>query len=523
VTAVRFARFSVDPLASLPGLCSYQPLTIHAINPDGTVQVLSLDLGTSSTRAAFYDRVGGEVCGSSGSVARAFTVTAEGAAELDAEQFCADADAVVARSLATVGELRIAAVALATFWHALLGIDARGNPVTPIYGWADTRASREAEMLRERLNESETHRRTGCRFHAGYWPAKLMWLRANRPEQFARVAKWISPGDYLLSRWCGVMKTSVSLASATGLVDQYRCDWDEPMLAAVGIERSHLPELAGDAETFSLLPESRDAWPHLADARILPAIGDGAANNLGVGCFTRDKAALMIGTSGAMRILERGVPPAALPSGLWQYRLDRERVVVGGALSDGGGLFQWMKESLAIDLDHAALEAALGALEPDGHGLTVLPFWAGERSTGWNGRARGGVFGLAGQTDPIDILRAGMEGVAYRFAAIAEQLTAALPFETIYASGGALRESRVWAQILADVLGRPLLVTDVPEASGRGAALFALEALRALADPDVLAPPVIAIIVPNADNREVYERARDRQQALRDTLFGKES
>jgi gluconokinase len=467
--------------------------------------------------------VGREVTGTPVSVTRAFTLTGDGGAELDADELWRHADEVVSQSLAAAGDLRIAAVALATFWHALLGIDAQGNAVTPIYGWADTRAGREAEALRERLDEAETHRRTGCRFHAGYWPAKTMWLRANRPEQFARVAKWISPGDYLLSRWCGVMKTSVSLASATGLFDQHRCAWDEPMLAAVGLERSRLPELAGDAETFSLLPERRDAWPHLTDARILPAIGDGAANNLGVGCFTRDKAALMIGTSGAMRVLEYGLPSAALPPGLWQYRLDRKRVVVGGALSDGGGLFRWLRESLAINLDHAGLETTLGAMEPDGHGLTVLPFWAGERSTGWNGRARGGVFGMTGETKPIDILRAAMEGIAYRFAAISDQLLPSGSSATIYGSGGALRESRVWAQILADVLDRPLLLTDVPEASGRGAVLFALDVLRALADPDVIDTKVIAFITPNADHREIYQRARERQQALRDTLFGKES
>lgn len=452
---------------------------------------------------------------------RTFRLLTDGGSELDAEQFCIDAEEVVARSLAAIGNAPIDAVTIATFWHALLGIDETGRAVTPIYGWADTRAWREADLLRERCDERETHWRTGCRFHAGYWPAKIMWLRENRPDQFARVARWVSPGDYLLALWNGAAKTSVSLASATGLFDQHTCDWDEPMLAAVGFERTMLPELAGDGETFSLSPERCEPWPQLAHARIVPAIGDGTANNLGVGCTTPDKAALMIGTSGAMRVLCPGSPPAELPLGLWQYRLDRERVVVGGALSDGGGLFHWMKESLAIGLEGSALETELAGMKPDGHGLTVLPFWAGERSTGWNSRARGGVFGMTGETKSIDILRASMEAVAYRFAAIAEQLRAVAPFETIYASGGALRESRAWGQILADVLGQPLQLTDISEASGRGAALFGLERLGSM--PHLIAPEVIATIKPDPDNFQVYHRARERQQALRDRLYGEES
>lgn len=511
-----------------PGRCGnvarlfHQPLSNHDTNSADPVHVLSIDLGTSSTRAALYDRAVREIPHTAVSIPRSFTVTADGGAELDADEFCRHADEGVARTLVAAGDVRIVGVGLATFWHGLLGVNSQGNAVTPIYGWADTRAWREAAALAQQHDERAAHVRTGCRFHAGYWPAKLMWLRLNRPDQFARVAKWVSPGDYLLARWCGELRTSVSMGSATGLFDQHRGEWDEPMLAAVGIDRSMLPELAGDRESFTLRDEWRAAWPQLAEARFVPAIGDGAANNLGELCVTPDKAALMIGTSGAIRVVS-DVAPAGLPSGLWQYRLDRDRVVIGGALSDGGGLFHWMRESLAIDLEGADLEAALGAMEPDGHGLTVLPFWSGERSTGWNSQARGGVFGLTARTEPLQILRAAMEGIAYRFAAIADQLLPAGVATTIYASGGALRESKLWAQILADVLQRPLLLSGIREASGRGAALFGLEVLRASADPDTIMPEVSAILLPDPGRGEIYQGARERQQTLRDTLFGPET
>ena len=80
-------------------------------------------------------------------------------------------------------------------------------------------------------------------------------------------------------------------------------------------------------------------WPQLGGARWFPAVGDGAANNIGAGCTTRARVALMIGTSGAMRVMWEGEPPAEIPVVLWCYRADRRRVIVGGALSDGGGLY----------------------------------------------------------------------------------------------------------------------------------------------------------------------------------------
>jgi gluconokinase len=481
--------------------------------------VLSLDIGTSGTRAAIYDGLGREVLGSAVLSPRSFTLTADGGAETDADELAAHTDSVLSKSVAIAG-VTIDAVALATFWHGMLGVDAAGLPVTPIYGWADTRAWREADELREQFDEPTIHHRTGCRFHAGYWPAKLIWLRAKQPELYAKVAKWISPGDHLLLRWSGQAKTSVSMASATGLFDQDRCAWDRGLLGAVGVNRSTLSDLEDDAEVLRFSAESVKAWPKLADARIFPAIGDGAANNVGIGCLSPDRAGLMIGTSGAMRVTWAGAPPDDVPSGLWLYRVDRNRMVVGGALSDGGSLYSWMRETIALPRNE--LDLKLDRMTPDAHGLTVLPFWAGERSTGWNSSARGGMLGLTINTKPIEVLRAAMEAVALRFAVIAEQLDQVVPLATIHGSGGAVRESNAWGRILADALGRPLQVVAAREATRRGVALLALERLGASPELEKAEPEIAQTFTPNLRNHDIYVVARERQQRLRDHLFGPE-
>ena len=120
-------------------------------------------------------------------------------------------------------------------------------------------------------------------------------------------------------------------------------------------------------------------------------------------------------------------------------------------------LVQWMYESLNLSVITRRCKE-MAALEPDAHGLTVLPFWSGERSTGWFADARGGIFGLQQQTKPFEIARAVLESIAYRFASIARALDEIAPNAMIAASGNALRSSPAWLQIIADVLGRPLLL-----------------------------------------------------------------
>jgi gluconokinase len=150
---------------------------------------------------------------------------------------------------------------------------------------------------------------------------------------------------------------------------------------------------------------------------------------------------------------------------------------MGGALSDGGNLIEWLRNTLRLPEPDEA-EEILSRMEPDSHGLTFLPLLAGERGPGWADLANGTIAGLSMSGKPEGILRAAMEAVAYRFAIIAEMLEEAIPGEKqVVASGGGLINSPTWTGIMADVLGRPVTISGIKEASGRGAALIALEAL----------------------------------------------
>jgi len=474
--------------------------------------IVALDVGTSSVRAALHDDAGGAVPGRFHRVACRPTVTRDGGVEHDPGALLDAAAACIDRVLAGPGLPDVAAVSVATFWHGLLGLDAGGRPVTPVFMWGDTRCAADAALLRRALDEPALHARTGCHVHTSYWPAKLRWLARERPDLVARVARWGSFGEHLELTLFGEAATTVSMASGTGLLDQETMTWDPAALAAADVDATRLFPLCDRRDgRAGLRPAWARRWPALRGRPWFPAVGDGAASNVGSGCAVPARLALNVGTSTALRMVTPA--PGAPPRGLWRYRLDRELSLLGGALSEGGNVYAWCRDVLRLP-DEAALEATLAARAPDDHGLTVLPFVAGERAPGWRGERRAAIVGIGLDTRAVDIVAAAIEAVALRVALVYDLLRPRAPAgHVIVASGGAVGRSRAWARAIADALGRPLTVADDEEATGRGAAWLALEALgrRRL---DALPAPRGEIIEPDAARHARYRDALQRQGRL---------
>ena len=473
--------------------------------------IVSLDVGTSSARASLYDTDGRPVARAFHQEAYQATTTADGGSEHDARHLLAAVVTCLDNILGSSPRSPILGVAVTTFWHGLLGFDVAGQPVTPVFTWADTRAVEAARELQEALGDEAVHTRTGCHLHPCYWPAKLRWLREARSADFRRVIRWGSIGEYLELTFFGEAATSLSMASGTGLFDQSRQAWDPAILAAAGTDEERLfPLCDRDQARHGLRSVWRHRWPPLAAASWFPALGDGAGSNIGSDCIDNKRVALNVGTSAALRVVtDAPLPP---PRGLWQYRLDRQRLLLGGATSEGGNVYAWLRSILQLP-DDDQLEAALMRQKPDAHGLTMLPFLAGERSPGWRSERRATVAGLSLATSAIEIVRAGLEAVALRLAIVYDLLTPlASADHTIVGSGRALVRSRAWTQIIADALGRPLIVSDEEEATSRGGALLALESLGRPASSTT--PLSGATVVPDLARHARYREARTRQREL---------
>jgi gluconokinase len=491
-----------------------------------TPLILVLDIGTSSVRAALYDSAANVLPATMVKNERRLTATDDGGAEIDASlafaQIVETIDDVLKKSENIAGE--ISHVATSSFWHSLVGIDETGNPTTKVFGWADTRSAKYVADLRGKINETAVHNRTGARFHSSFWTAKLLWLRKDFPKTFRGTAQWLSFSDYIWLNFFGAAETSVSMASATGIFDIRRNVWDAELIKFLKIKSKNLPAVVEtDAQTFRLNEKYACRWKRLKKAEWFAAIGDGASNNIGAGCAVKTKAALMVGTSGAMRVAFKGEPPAEIPSGLWCYRIDRKRVIIGGALSDGGGLYYWLKENLRLLQEDDETENEIEKRQPDAHGLTFLPFLAGERGTGYNESAKGAILGLKSSTDTIDIVQAALESVAYRFAEIFDQLNDVCTIREIIASGGALRESPVWTQIIADVLGQNMSLPDTREASSRGAVLLAVETIGKIESIEQQKTPKGREFRFDKNKNKIYKKARERHEKFYNLIINSNS
>jgi gluconokinase len=324
----------------------------------------------------------------------------------------------------------------------------------------------------------------------------------------------MSFGEYLYLRLFGERRVSVSMASATGMFDQRSCSWDHPMLGAVGVDEATLSPITEYSDGFTGLKAPYSAqWSALNAVPWYLAVGDGAANNIGSGGSSPEWWVIMVGTSGAMRVVS-ATDQFKVPDGLWSYRVDHRRIIQGGALSSGGNIFAWLSHALQVPTV-AELERELAEMAPDTHGLTVLPFLAGERSPDWDSNARGAIFGLTLATRPVDIVRASLEAISYRFALIETLLRREeAPPRGIIGSGSGLLDSPAWMQIMSDVLSQSLITSAVPEASSRGAALLALEAQGAMRDAASVHVPLGTEYAPIKSHTTVYRGAMTRQKEL---------
>lgn len=478
--------------------------------------IVSLDIGTSSIRASLFDRMGRAVEGLKARQALEIQTSSEGASEAAPDSILKTVFECLDQLMERMGPLEsgIGGVAACTFVNNILGIDETLRAVTPLTTYADTRAETEVAGLQSDFDEPSVHDRTGCRFHPSYLPARFRWMARVRREWLGRVTRWVSIGEYLESRLFGETAVSHSVASWTGLQDRFRLVWDDPLLAGlpVGVERlSPLTDV--NRPRRGLRSEFAGRWPQLAEVPWFPAVGDGAAANMGSGCISSRQVAVTMGTTSALRVVLSDAPEH-LPSGLWCYRVDGKRSLLGGALSEGGSVFGWMKDTLNLGA-YPDLEKALAVMEPDSHGLTALPFLAGERAPGWEGQARAAIQGLSLATTPLEILRAAMEAVAYRLFLVFELLRPLISGEPqVVASGGALLGSPAWLQIVTDVLGRTVDVCGVAEATSRGAALLALEALGAIKNLEEVPHFITPGCQPDAHRHTRYQQAVERQREL---------
>ncbi|CAN5341465.1 gluconokinase [soil metagenome] len=474
------------------------------MSPAGPV-VLGVDIGTSSVKVIGCDAAGSAVGGAD----RDYPLDnpRPGYAVQDPAVILAAVVEAIAECVAGL-DRPVAGLSFSAGMHSLIGLDGAGAPLTPSVTWADQRATAQAERLRAGAAAAGLHGRTGTPVHPMSPLSKLCWYAEAEPDTFAAVRTWVGIKEYVLARLTGELVSDLSMASATGLFDVHRRDWDAEALAIAGVRRDQLPPVVG---TRQVLPGLRaDVADRTGLDRRTPVVvgaGDGPLANLGVGALPAGLSAVSLGTSGALRVT---LPAPRVDEGLFCYALDEDRWVVGGAINNGGIVVRWSEDVFGADrvpgsdrsaLDEWMLDLA-GSVPAGCDGLLMLPYLLGERAPRWDPLPRGAYLGVRRGHDRAHFVRAAIEGVCLQLSLVEAAVEhAGHPIGAVRATGGAFR-AQLWSDILAATLDREIALTAGPEGSSFGAALLGLTALGQIESLDAA-----AALVPVA--RSTRPRAAD--------------
>lgn len=431
-------------------------------------------MGTTSTKAVAFDWRGRQLDLESHSYP--LISPQEGWFEQDADRLVAAAENAL-RSLVVRLGTQPAAIGISSAMHGLMLVGSDDQPLTNVIIWADNRSDKEAQALRRSKDALALYQHSGTPIHPMSPLCKLLWLQNNRPDLMEQTPLIVSVKEYLLKRWVGSYVTDQSLASATGLLDNYTGQWGALSLKAARIDISQLP---GVVPATTVLPRWR---PEVAsrlgiDAGVPLVIGgsDGCLANLGSGVLDSSVASLTIGTSSAFRKTVASFVKDEKQR-VFNYILAEGLYVVGGPSNNGGVVSQWFEDEFG---NGQFDEAGLRSTPAGAGGLLFLPYLMGERAPVWNAEAKGVFFGVQKNHGKNHFYRAVWEGVFRAAAHIAESVEEVSgSVDKVVVSGGFAR-SRYLIEMLASVLQKPCLLSNTAESSAFGAALLAMHAVGAL-------------------------------------------
>ena len=439
--------------------------------------ILGIDAGTTSAKAVCFDSEGNQ----QGAHTSGYALREPELGEAEQDPL-AVIEATLEAARASAGQSRdVAGLSLSTAMHSLVALDGDDRPLTALITWADSRATEQAERLR--TEHPQLHARTGTPLHPMAPLPKLVWFRENQPDVFKRAQRWVGIKELLIHRLTGEWVVDASCASGTGLMSLEAGQWDPEALSIAGVDAEQLCRIVPSTETLAL---ADDRLGLRTGSPVVVGAGDGPLANLGLGAVRPGVAACSIGTSGALRLMvERpGIDPAGR---LFCFVLSAGRWVVGGAINNGGSVLQWTGSALAPDLGSHAEERLLelaGRVPPGSEGLIMLPYLLSERAPSWDPLARGAYVGLRHFHQRGHLIRAAIEGVCQQLALVlASMRDARAEVRELRATGGFSR-SRLWRQMLSDVLGMPIGFAAGREGSAFGAALLAMETLGLVSSID---------------------------------------
>ena len=470
--------------------------------------IIGVDIGTGSAKAVSIDFFG-EILASS-QVHYPMLKNPEGFSEQDPETVW-DAFVKCVKEIVNTMQHVPVAVSLSSCMHSLIVTDKNHFPITNLISWADTRSEKIAYEIRESENAESIYKETGTPIHSMSPLCKIIWLRTQATEIFAKANKFISIKEFIWYKLFNAYQVDQSIASATGLFNIEKYEWNSNSLQLCGIETGHLSEIV---RTDFIRNDANDKIASLlhvsANTQFCIGASDGCLANLGSFAMDKATAAITIGTSGAVRIAN-AKPVINFGAMIFNYVLDTNTFICGGPVNNGGNVFDWMMKSFlqipnAGKREYDNFFKRVDEIPPGSKGLLFLPYLHGERAPIWDEKSCGLFFGIKSFHDQSYFLRAALEGICYglkNILQIIEQATQAI--KQLNVSGGFIH-SETWVQILADVTGKKICLVQTEDASAIGAGFLYLKAIKIVEDYSSLKPSKKATIEPGENNNLAHEK-----------------
>ena len=438
--------------------------------------IISHDLGTTGDKATLVSNDGEVLAAVTSAYGTDFGP--RGKAEQDPEDWWT-ALCAATQDLLRQASVRAEDIEVVSFSGQMMGavlLDRSGAPVRPAIIWADTRSVAQTGTLVERVGMAEGYKITGHRLNPTYSLSKIMWVRDQEPEVFARARTVVLAKDFVAYRLTGVLATDPSDASSTNAYDQAAGEWSTELIEAADLPRSLFPDIVPSTAVIGqVTADAARATGLIAGTPVVMGGGDGPMGALGAGIIAPESGAYAyLGSSSWVSVAaDAPLHDPQMRSMTFNHVLPG-RYVPTATMQAGGASLEWVIDVLAPGQDdrYTRLLAEAADVPASEDGLYFLPHLLGERSPYWNPAARAVFAGLGRHHGPAHLTRAVLEGVAFNlYTGLLAFVENGTPIDAVDAIGGAAN-SRLLLQIFADVWGVPVTSRNlVDEATAVGAAI----------------------------------------------------
>jgi len=385
--------------------------------------------------------------------------------------------------MADVSADQITGIGISGQMMGAIFLDENFNPTRDAIIWADFRAQKQSDLLIEKIGLEKAYKKLGHRLNPTYSISKVMWVRDNQPDIWAKTKHICIAKDFVNQKLTGRFVTEPSDASSTNCFDQIKLNWDAEILNAANIPISYFPEIVSSTTVIGGL--TKDAADHVglnAGTPVVAGGGDGPMAALGAGIIEpSDGAYVCMGSSSWVAVsTDKPLHDSKMRSMTWNHIVPN-KFSPTATMQAGGASLQWMVEDLlpASEKDrYKILLDEAGKVNSSDDGLFFLPHILGERSPYWNPSAAGAFIGLGRHHDRSYLVRAVLEGVAFNLLTCIQAFTDnGVPIKQVDVIGGGA-ESALWLQIFADIWGVKVRSRSIVEdANSLGAAVTTLVAL----------------------------------------------